>query len=503
MGTRFWVALAAGLLAGGGAGYADPPGGKPEEKPRPEAKFVLPAPVTVDLEQVPAFGKSEEGDASRFRYSAGQMVICRPERPSELKACPNLQSKEPLFGCVWITDGRRSERYFVVDESGDKPSDSEAGTGDQKPDQKSSRTTKYDRLYFDVNGDGDLTNDGVLRLAKEPLVEGVREYGVQTFADALLVFDGGKDTGKLSFAVVPRLRSLGRGFAAMEFAPRFCRQGTIGFGDQQFSVRMSQSRMISGRYDAPTVNLEFAPRGQGSRRIAEALQGPLGGTRVCDEQIVRFSASPTGDRLTVEPYRGDCGILEVGAGGRAITRLGVGGELLSKSGPVLLGPRGLSQVDELPRQIKLPVGDYAPAALNVVHGRLLFNCRRSTPARGKLDGQTVASAYNIKIRNDETYRLEFSGKPEVVVNSAVRGSDPSKPGGPFKPGQMVRISAMLTEPTQGIMITGLWRISPKQEKPLSGPGGFNAGLDFERLDPIVTIYSAKGEKIVEGKMPFG
>ena len=69
--------------------------------------------------------------------------------------------------------------------------------------------------------------------------------------------------------------------------------------------------------------------------------------------------------------------------------------------------------------------------------------------------------------------------------------DPSKDR-TFKPGENIRIAAMLTEPWQGMQITGLWDAGSK-EGPATG----------DRLDPTIAIRNAAGEVVTEGKMPFG
>jgi hypothetical protein len=51
---------------------------------------------------------------------------------------------------------------------------------------------------------------------------------------------------------------------------------------------------------------------------------------------------------------------------------------------------------------------------------------------------------------------------------------------------------MLTEPHEGIQITGLWDTSDKDGKPAR-----------RQLDPTIAIRNAAGDVVSEGKMPFG
>ena len=488
MGYRSWqwigLALAAWLALGS-------PCRAEEKKEAPaKEKFVLSGPVTATLAEVPACGKSDGKEASGFRYPRGQFIICSDRPSREVKAYPKLKSKRALYGSVIFSpsgpDSRSGTKYcFVLDESGE-----EQPAADEKvsePGRSRPPRLKHDRLYFDLNGDLDLTNDAPLKLATKPPFEGIHLPDARLFADLVVKFDFGSPLGKRGFAMVPLLRSLGPEYAILELVPKTARQGTIRIAGQEYSVFLAQSQVISGRFDHSLVSAEFSPRTDTSARLASSLSGPLGAIRVIDDQVVKLSASPLGDRLTIEPYQGECGLLKVGSGGRAITGLGIAGVLRSKSGEVRAGD-GRFQEADLPRQIKLPVDDYLPMNLVIQHGRLRFACRMHFEPLGD-DGRSPRELpYSIKIRKDEPFVLTFSGKPAVSFSSPRKGQT-------FKPGQSVMVRALLTEPTQGIAITGLWDVSTKVAD--------KEGRDLTRLDPSIVIRNAKGEEVARGKMPFG
>ena len=80
-----------------------------------------------------------------------------------------------------------------------------------------------------------------------------------------------------------------------------------------------------------------------------------------------------GDKLTIAPYAGDYGLLEIGAGGRAITEFGATGQLVGTRAMVPLGDPNALAPEKFPRRYTLPVGDYMIPSLTAQYGRLRFN----------------------------------------------------------------------------------------------------------------------------------
>ena len=89
----------------------------------------------------------------------GARATCQEQPHPTVTAYPALRSKQPIYGLLRLApDPTRPESgtplYFVVDESGDI----------------------YDRLYVDLNGDLDLTNDPVVLPMQTPPAGAVRSY---------------------------------------------------------------------------------------------------------------------------------------------------------------------------------------------------------------------------------------------------------------------------------------------------------------------------------------
>jgi hypothetical protein len=218
-----------------------------------------------------------------------------------------------------------------------------------------------------------------------------------------------------------------------------------------------------------------------------------------DGRWYSFSTTPAGDELKYGPYRGDMGVLEVGPGGRAITKLGVAGVLTSKDGYVTLGEySSLAPPQEFPRRHEIPVGDYTPMTLSIQYDRLRFNMRMLTD-RDRGPGREAAKPAepSIKIRKDKPVVLEFSGKPEVVFLNPAKGQS-------IRPGQETLIRALLTEPFQGVVITGIYDVTRKTGERKYRIDGQDVVIpQYVRLDPTIVIKNSKGEKVAEGTMPFG
>jgi len=539
-----------------------PPGSSAAE-PDAEADFVLTAPIVVPLAEVPAYGKEEVGGRIQYRYPRGQSVVCTPTPGGAIKAYPKLNSKRPLHGMVRFDavpadPARGLTFYFVLDETGAANGAPKAG-GDSgaKPaspeDQKTASgpsggktnplknlpqgpTAKpapadpfaatpfappqvlkqtYDLLYFDRNGDLDLTNDEVLRLDAKPVFEAMPAGQMRGLSGELdIPFDFGPDVGqrpvplavsvytyqtanlRLSFGIpaAPAPNRDSAVTATVSFLPKTVRRGTLQLDDEQYVIWLSQTTLITGRYDRPSTRLEVLRL---DRPTGTSLLQPsaLGQVHWLDQQLVSISTTPVGETLTIEPYRGDTGVLEIVSGGRAITELGLMGTLASSAGSTTLGNRlsayGVSPT--LPRRYTLPVGDYALPSLTAQYGRLRFSARRSTSTASPAE----LPAFPIQIRKGERFAVEFSGKPEVVFTSPNREQT-------FRPGETVAIRAMLTEPWQNLQITGLWDTTRKEREMRYQYEGREVVVpQYARLDPTIAIKNAAGKIVAEGTMPFG
>lgn len=521
MGKCWLMAAAAALLCGAcgppalAADDASPP--KPTQAPaekaaakeEPAEPFKLAGPLTFQLEEAPAFDKVEIDGRTVQRNFQWQYARCSGEPSKAVKAYPKFASPQPLYGELRLdghmydpTQGRAV--YFVLDQSGEEPKPAaekkeEAKEGkkaaSQPPVRFQNDAAKYDRLYVDRNGDGDLTNDGVLKPGERLPLEGLfGQPGQQAFETFSLAVDYGPPTGVKPFEMIAAVALAQRGTGILLCGVPHCRRGKIKIGTQEFVADLAQTRILSGRYDRPFVALRLTPLGEATkttRLLQASLSGYLGQMRQIDGQWIVTAASATGDQLTIAPYRGDLGILEIGPGGRAITELGIAGMLAARDTIVMLGDSQLGGQAVLPRRLELPVGEYLPAYLAVQYGRLRFNCRALT------DDASKPPLYSIKIQKDKPYVLSFSGKPAVDFSSPPREAS-------FQPGQSVMLRAMLNEPYERIQITGLYDATKKEDaaKPPAGDQKVTVARPV-RLDPTIAIRNASGAVVAEGKMPFG
>jgi hypothetical protein len=379
--------------------------------------------------------------------------------------------------------------------SGNAPEDSPSPSAQER--QRAAVKSTYDLLYFDRNGDLDLTNDGVLEPLKQPISALLRRPGAQAFEDIELSIDYGPAVGKRPFAVVLQHHPSSPDRSYVELIAKVARRGKVRIGDEEYLAYLTQSQIISGRFDRPFVYLALSPTGSTQPDRMLLKSGNLGQIRSISGNLVTVSATPLGDELTIAPYRGDVGVLEIGSGGRAITELGFTGGLVSRTMLVTLGETGSPlMTPELRRRYLVPVGDYLPARLTARHGRLRFGVRAlresDLPA-----GEKKAASYGIKVRQDRPCVVEFSGKPEVLV------LDP-RDGRSFKPGEQVEIRVMLAEPQQGILITGLEDITkPTGELKYRIEGQEVVVPRYTQLDPTIVIRSSEGKQVATGTMPFG
>jgi hypothetical protein len=496
-------------------------------------KVVLTEPVVVKLEEAPAFGK--EQTPGQVRYPQGQYASCRIVPDPRVKAYPKLNSKRPLYGTVTFDADYYQAKaevtyHFVVDESAEPEKKPEPAKTEKKPGeakQKKSdllasiakalvggepaRSTPirpdqvkntYDLLlYFDRNGDLDLTNDGVIKRATKPAFEGVPEQlNTCCFDELALTFDFGPAAGKRPVALVPRLQVVyGPNYGNFEFIAKTGRKGKVRLGDQDYVVWLRhQSGTVSGRFDQPYVQVQFPPVVPAPKEPPLLRSGPLCQMQLVASQFLTLSASPLGDELTITPYTGDLGVLEIAAGGRAITEFGAIGQLQGRTTAgrmtiVPLGQRGPRAPETLPRSYQVPVGDYTLPTVIVQYGRLRFNARVLPSS-----GQTVRSSpYAVQIRKDKPFVLAFSGKAEIKFMSPEKSQS-------FKPGDSIYIGAMLNEPGEGMQITGLWDTTEKKgTMRYVVDGNVVTVPEYATLDPTIVIRNAAGEEVTKGKMPFG
>lgn len=536
------IVAACWALALGCAGLA----GAAEEK-----KAVQPADpdkeATFELREVSAF----QTGRSPYAMLLGQRAECGAEPDKQVKAYPQLKSKHPLYGKVkfganWTDPKAGTEYHFVIDESGERPAQAKPAeakpvapkSGEDKPaDKKPAKSSSllkalasslsgpaastappraeakpvktpitYDRLYFDANRDLDLANDPVLLPMKDPPAGadpfGSRAKQTVVYDFLAIPFDHGPGFGVRPFRVLPRLNiqeSEGKDYSTLSFVATVARQGRIRIGSREYDALLAQPHAISGRYDGAGAEMTLTP--VGSSRPLDSGWGleRVGAMHRVDGKYYTASVTPLGDKLTVKPYRGDLGVLKLGPGKRDLKKLSLDGSLYSETSAVAVGETDglLRLVTPGTAECRLPVGDYLPGYMRIEYGRLRLSLSCNYHSDGRPRDMERPRVYAIQIRKDKPFVLDFSNKPEVIFASPAKDQT-------LKPGDTLRVAAVLTDPGLDIMIRGLNDSGRKQKEVYKLADGKEHS--YERplsLDPRVTITNSSGKQVAEGKMPFG
>ena len=120
----------------------------------------------------------------------------------------------------------------------------------------------YDRLYIDLNGDLDLTNDPVVVPMKDPPSGAIRRYSSMrqavVFEEVSVPLDLGPELGGRPVRLVPRLEIQeyeGKEYPGVEFLSAVVRQGEIKLGNQPYHAILAQRYVITGWYDCPLTTL--------------------------------------------------------------------------------------------------------------------------------------------------------------------------------------------------------------------------------------------------------
>jgi hypothetical protein len=518
---------------------------KAARPPEPEKE------ATFELREVGVFELARRPGTNTYSLARGQYVECQTEPDPKVRAYPKLKSEHPLYGKVKFGAAGGNappavEYHFVIDESGEpppepkraglKPGDGtpgaakpatagsllktlvsslsgETSSGTARPAAQPRKTPiTYDRLYFDANRDLDLTNDPVLLPMQAP------PAGATFFTSAsvkqtviydylAIPFDYGPGLGTRPFRLLPRLMisrtDEGRQYASLFFVATVARQGRIRIGSQRYDVVLGQPYRITGRFDVPGTAMLLAPLP--FFRQAENWWGSdeVAAIRRVDGRYYTSSVTPLGDKLTVNLYQGDLGTLRLGPGKRHLARLSMYGSLHSPAAAVAVSdPAGAGRRDAKPvTEFRLPVGDYVPAFLTVEYGRLHIGLSENYHSDGHPRDPaktTERSAYAFfKIRKDRPFVLDFSHQPKVLFASPA-------PDQTLKPGDTLRVAAVLTDPELDIMIRHLDDTSRKQDVTYELPGGKKQSYQRSvSLDPAVTITNSSGKRVAEGKLPFG
>lgn len=415
----------------------------------------------------------------RRRLMRGAWIGCREEPLPQVKAYPRLLCPKPLYGMIDLdterppadTPGKHTYAYVL--------------------DSTDRRRPLYNRLTIDLNQDLDLSNDRtrlpVRRLQRDALLP---EFTIlwQTYFEPIHIpFACGEDMEK-SLSVIPRV--VVYQYAVVLFlATEYLNQGLIQIGNQSFQVILGHCFNVPGWFDQPICGLYLiSPHRPALSSWIEANQlktwPRIKGT------FYGFSATPLGDRLTVHPYQGSLGTIQVGAGYRTISKMSLHGSLVSEDRIVAVGDNyDCANLKPAPSS-QVPVGDYRPGRLQVEYGTLRIDLRQNPHSDGKLDDRKGrAPVYGIKIRENRAFTLDFSNTPQVMFASPALEQT-------VHPGEKLEIKAFLTDPHLDMLVRNLETVVDTVQTNRSRPRG-------KKRNPKIRILSTDGRKIAEGVMPFG
>jgi hypothetical protein len=411
------------------------------------------------LEEISIFDYS---GPAKGQLQSGQPTTDCDNAPRDGVTYPAFQSNKPIYGTVVFDMSLFEPRaglpyHFAIDES--------AGAG-------------YDRLYFDVNHDSDLTNDPPVGRAKDPPGDMRNMPESVLFENIRINLDYGPGQGVFPQTVMPRLMRSQENAYVFFTAPT-ARRGKIQLGTQEMELVLGQTHVITGRYDRPMTGAFLAD--------TKEVLPLLGYWRCVNGTFYRLSATPAGDKVTVTPYADPFGILETGTGGRNMAPPTIDFGWISSRDAFI-------DIDDCPRKdgkLSLPVGDYRPFRMAVRYGQRRIGLAIDTSQLGRKD---APAAFPIAIREDKPFVLDFLGKPEVVFKNPAAGDR-------LKAGQTLKVEATLRDLGAGTMISALEDTTRKRDS-LTLPNGRTVDL-FESVAPALKITNSSGQTIAEGSMPFG
>lgn len=260
-------------------------------------------------------------EESGFGVGYGHPCPCE-ERADPNVTYPVFSSAKPLYGFARIdmefgNDHTGVLCRFAVDESG--------GT-----------ETGYDRMYIDLDRDGDLAEESPL----EPTQERPNAILLNNKWIAQLVCFARVDLpgeGDGSVQVLPRLTVTDKGYAQVTLFPTQARRGEVEIAGRRFDVVLGNAYPIGTHWDRPATLLELRPQDAESRLPSWHLGGRLLAMHEMGGTYWGLSTTPTGDRLFVQPYRGDFGTFTVRSAKCFVRNRKFAGSLLVKDKAVLIG----------------------------------------------------------------------------------------------------------------------------------------------------------------------
>jgi hypothetical protein len=401
-------------------------------------------------------------------FIRGQTTICNDRRGGG--KYPVFKSDKPLYGSIRFRGSSATSHssdgyHFAIDEAGG------SGTG-------------YDLLYFDRNGDLDLTDEEPLKTLKNPPERALLGYSSTLqevcFDSFDMTFDLGS-SGNRAIEIMPRLMVRNAGRAQLSFVATKVHKGRIDLEGTQYDALLGYGYSVGVPFDQPGAVFCLTPESDPQHPPRWWGADNLNSMHALGGKYYHFAATPTGDKLFARLYEGALGTFEVGTGARDLQDVTIYGSLRSEDTAVAVGGELENGMPKPAKSCLLPEGDYMPAFLSIKFGNLSISVSNNYHADGKPFGHSPeVKVYGIKIRKDKPFVLDFSNDPDVMFASPAKGYG-------VKLGGELQVKAVLIDPELDIMIRRLY----DQEKTRVS------------LDPKVLITRSGGEKIAEGVMPFG
>lgn len=214
-----------------------------------------------------------------------------------------------------------------------------------------------------------------------------------------------------------------------------------------------------------------------------------------DDKLYEFMLMGNGTKIAARPYMGPLGTIKIGKGGRELDKFEFSGSLNKED--YIAVPVGVIIKENWPDAVTecaIPVGDYTISQMSVSYDNLLIRISNNPYPEAKDQFDPKDIVYNVHVRQDMPYVLDFSNEPTIMFNQ------PSMSQTTFFRGQEIKFAAVLIDPKLDLLIRGLFDTAILVEKETSSGYKYKS---YKSFDPNVVVARADGKAIAGGVMPFG
>ena len=219
-----------------------------------------------------------------------------------------------------------------------------------------------------------------------------------------------------------------------------------------------------------------------------------------DDKLYEFMLVDQDTKLAVRTYNGPLGIFKVGKGNRELEKVEFSGSLINEESRAVPVRAMKENWPDAVAECVIPVGNYKPSSIYITYDNLLFNISNNYYVNAQGHSSRKDTVYDIQIRQDKPYVLDFSNEPMVTFYESSIMSQTT-----FSRGQEIQFVTVLTDPKMNIKINRLDDTSVKVDKEIKDKKG-NVVQTYtanKPLDPKIVIARADGEVVAEGIMPSG